>query len=84
MTPASTPPRRHTYTVRVTADPDGRGYNVEVPALPEVYTYGATVEQALESARDVIALWVADREEQGLPVPDETPAAGTYLVQIAA
>ena len=84
MTPASMTPRRHTYTVRVTADPDGRGFNVEVPALPEVYTYGATVGQALESARDVIALWIADQEERGLPVPEETPTAGTYLVQIAA
>ncbi|MBI2756054.1 MAG: type II toxin-antitoxin system HicB family antitoxin [Chloroflexi bacterium] len=71
------------YTVRLTQEP-GVGFAVEVPALPEVATYGATREEAIESAREAITLWIDDLEARGLPVPEDAEAATTYVIRIAA
>lgn len=77
-------PRERVYTVHVAPDPEGNGYTVVVPAMPEVCTYGATVEHALASAQDAIALWIADLAARGLPIPEDAPAAGTYVLRVAA
>lgn len=46
------------YTVVLTPEPDGSAYNVTVPALPGCFTWGNTVEEALEQAREAIALYL--------------------------
>ena len=38
------------YTIILTPEPDGSAYNVTVPALPGCFTYGDTVEEAIEMA----------------------------------
>ncbi len=76
-------PRERAYTVLLTEEP-GVGFNVTVPALPEVATYGATRDEAIESAREAIALWIEDLEARGLPVPEDPAADSTYIVRIAA
>ena len=67
------------FTVVLTPEPDGSAYNVSVPALPGCFTWGKTVEGALAMARDAIAVYLEDEEEDDgagdilvatVPVPD--------------
>ncbi len=61
--------RRYT----VVLPPDDGGYMVTVPALPGCFTQGATVEQALDRAREAIRTHIAGLEADGelVPVEDE-------------
>jgi antitoxin HicB len=45
--------RRFNYTVLLQPAPEG-GYNVVVPAIPEICTYGETVQEARSMAEDAI------------------------------
>ncbi len=62
----------HTYTVILRKEPEG-DYTVLVPALPGCLTYGDTVEEALEMAREVIPLFLEVLEEDGQPIPPDKP-----------
>jgi antitoxin HicB len=54
----------------VVLEPDSAGaFNVIVPALPEIATFGTTVEHALAMARDAIQLSLAYRRDEGLEIP---------------
>ncbi|MBC5810875.1 MAG: type II toxin-antitoxin system HicB family antitoxin [Candidatus Eremiobacteraeota bacterium] len=57
------------YAVLIEPEPDGSAYNVIVPALPEIATFGTTPENALEMARDAITLSLEHRLERGLEIP---------------
>jgi antitoxin HicB len=59
-----------TYTVVLRKDEDG-SYLVRVPALPGCVTGGATVEEALAMARDLIPLWLEELADRGLPIPSD-------------
>jgi antitoxin HicB len=59
-----------TYTVVLVPNELG-GYSVEVPALPGCFTHGASVEQALERAREAIEVHIAGLEADGDDVPEE-------------
>ena len=74
------------YAVILESEPDGSALNVIVPALPEIATYGTTVEHALEMARDAIELSLAYRREEGLeiPVSDDAARLERVVVQIPA
>lgn len=52
------------YTVVFRTEPEG-GYTVLVPALPEIVTYGKTLEEARAMATEAIALSVEGRMEDG-------------------
>ena len=70
---------RH-YTVVLTPEPDGSAYNVTVPALPGCFTYGETIEEAIEMAKDAIAGFVAALADRGEPIPkDEGDWVGLVL-----
>ena len=45
------------------------GYVVTVPALPGCVTQGATLEQAIERAREAIETDIAALVQTGTPVP---------------
>jgi len=52
---------------------DETGYWVaECPSLPGCNTQGKTREEAIENAKEAIALYVESLEELGKPVPPET------------
>lgn len=75
----------HRYTVILTQEPDGSAYNVTVPALPGCLTFGATVEEAIERAKDAIALYLEDVIASGEPIPEERqPAVQIASVTVAA
>ena len=61
-----------TYTIVLDPDLEDGGYTVTVPALPGCITQGETVEEAVEMARDAIALYLEDLRADGLPIPEET------------
>jgi antitoxin HicB len=73
----------HRYTVLLEWDPEGPGYAVTVPLLPGCFTQGATVEEALERAREAIAGHIAALIETGQDVPTEEPPALVTVVEVA-
>ncbi len=47
------------------------GYTVLVPSLPGCITFGETVEQAIEMAKESIELYIESLREHGEEVPTE-------------
>lgn len=64
---------QHRYTVLFEPVPEG-GYNVIVPALPEICTSGDTLEQAREMAIDAIKCVLESKLKDHEPIPPDTPA----------
>ena len=62
--------RTLSYRITLRKEPEG-GYTVLVPALPGCVTYGKTVEEAIEMARDAITGYVESLIEDGEAVPLE-------------
>ena len=60
------------YRVLLRKEPEG-GYTVIVPSLPGCITYGETVEEALEMAKEAIELYLESLRDHGeeIPVEDE-------------
>lgn len=50
------------FTVVLTPETDHSAYNVSVPALPGCFTWGSSVEEALERAREAIELYLESDE----------------------
>ncbi|MGA7916091.1 MAG: type II toxin-antitoxin system HicB family antitoxin [Candidatus Acidiferrales bacterium] len=50
------------------------GYQVTVPLLPGVITYGRTEEEAIEMARDAIRCHLDGLRKSGEEIPDEKKA----------
>ncbi len=79
----------YTYTVLYEHfEDEGRdGYNVVVPALPGCVTWGRTLEEAKEMARDAIRCYIDGLLKDGEPVPSdnsETVMAEIERVTVAA
>jgi antitoxin HicB len=55
------------------------GYNVIVPAIPEIITYGETIEEAREMAADAIRCFLESAIETGEPIPEEIAPAVEQL-----
>jgi antitoxin HicB len=62
-----------TYTFVFNPEPEG-GYTVTCPALPGLVTYGETLEEAREMARDAMVGLIEVMLEQGESVPESDPA----------
>ncbi len=52
-------------------EPDG-GYTVLVPALPGCITYGETVDEAIQMAREAIELYIEELRNRGESIPDDS------------
>jgi predicted RNase H-like HicB family nuclease len=76
--------RQYEYTVLLDPDEEEGGYTVTVPALPGVVTQGETVEEALEMAKDAIALYIQDLIADGEPIPVEHVPPQLARVTVAA
>ena len=44
-------------------------YNVSVPDLPGCFTFGNTLIDAIEMARDAISMWLCDAEDKKETIP---------------
>ena len=58
------------YRVLLRKEPEG-GYTVVVPSLPGCVTYGDTVEQAIEMAKEAIELYLESLKDHGEEMPTE-------------
>lgn len=61
----------HRFTVILEPLEEG-GFNVLVPALPEVATFGETEAEALAMAEDAIRLAISYRLDHGEELPKES------------
>jgi antitoxin HicB len=60
----------YSYTVVIREEPEG-GFTILVPALPEIVSFGKTVEEARSNAAEAIECAILGREDMGEPVPEE-------------
>ena len=70
------------YTVILHPLPEG-GYNVVVPAIPEICTFGETRGEAREMAQDAIRCFLESALQTGEPIPkDIEPATEQVAVTL--
>ena len=62
--------KRLSYKVLLRKEPEG-GYTVIVPSLPGCVTYGDTIEEAIEMAKEAIALYIESLKKHGEEIPTE-------------
>jgi predicted RNase H-like HicB family nuclease len=68
----------YSYTVLFEPIPEG-GYNVVVPALPEICTFGETLEEAREMAVDAIKCVLESMQKDNEPIPSDIDPAREKL-----
>ncbi|MBI2863798.1 MAG: type II toxin-antitoxin system HicB family antitoxin [Chloroflexi bacterium] len=76
--------RQLEYTIILHPEVEKGGYWVEIPALPACISYGETLAQAIDNAKDAIKLYVESLMEDGEPVPEETEHPQALVVKVAA
>lgn len=65
--------RFYKYTVIFTKDEDdSQAYNIHVPAMPEICTFGDSLEEARFMAQDAIELVILSRLEEGEAIPKDS------------
>jgi antitoxin HicB len=74
-------PLEYGYTVVFEPLPEG-GLNVFVPALPEICTYGETMEEARAMARDAIRCYLESALETGEYIPNDVKELTTERVEV--
>lgn len=60
-----------TYKIMMRREPEG-SYTVTVPSLPGCITYGETVEEAIEMAKEAIELYIAELKDRGEDILDDS------------
>jgi predicted RNase H-like HicB family nuclease len=60
-----------TYRILLNKESEG-GYTVTVPSLPGCITYGETIEDSIDMAKEAIELYIESLKAHGEPIPDET------------
>lgn len=58
------------YRIMLRKEPEG-GYTVLVPSLPGCVTYGESIEQAVDMAREAIELYIESLKEAKEEVPTD-------------
>lgn len=75
--------KSYNYTVILQPMPEG-GYNVLVPAIPEVCTYGETLEEARAMAEDAIRCFLESALKTGEAIPaDVEPSTEHVAITIS-
>jgi antitoxin HicB len=69
------------YTTVFEPVPEG-GFNVSVPAIPEICTYGATLDEAREMARGAIRCYLESALETGEPIPSDIREVKTEQIEV--
>jgi predicted RNase H-like HicB family nuclease len=76
--------RTLSYRILLRKEPEG-GYTAIVPALPGCVTYGDTIEEAMEMAKEAIELYIESLKEHGEGIPtDEGTLEYTLTVEAYA
>ncbi len=61
---------RYRYNIMLRPEPEG-GYTALIPALPGCVTYGRTVDEAREMAKDAISGYIASLRKHKDPIPSD-------------
>ncbi|HEV8130606.1 MAG TPA: type II toxin-antitoxin system HicB family antitoxin [Acidobacteriota bacterium] len=67
------------YNYTVFFEPQEGGYNVIVPAIPEICTFGETLDEAREMARDAIRCYLESAIKHGESIPEDAEPAKERL-----
>lgn len=70
------------YTTIFEPLPEG-GFSVLVPAIPEICTYGESLEEARLMARDAIRCYVESAMKAGDPIPADVSDVTTERVAVS-
>lgn len=71
------------YTVIYQRMPEG-GFNVVVPAIPEICTFGETLPEARRMAKDALRCFLESALKTGEPIPEDLePATEHIAVSVA-
>lgn len=60
----------YNYTVVFEPLPEG-GYNVVVPAIPEIVTFGETLKEAKAMAKDALRCYIESAIKANEPIPQD-------------
>jgi antitoxin HicB len=72
----------YNYTVVFEPVPEG-GYNVVVPAIPEISTFGDTIAEAKAMAADAIKCFIESALKANEPIPeDRKPSIERLTVRV--
>ncbi|MGD0128138.1 MAG: type II toxin-antitoxin system HicB family antitoxin [Terriglobia bacterium] len=75
--------KEYGYTVIYQRMPEG-GYNVVVPAIPEICTFGETLSEARRMAKDALRCFLESALKTGESIPgDLEPATEHIAVSVA-
>jgi len=69
---------RYHFTVVLRPEPEG-GFTALVPALPGCVTYGRTLDEAREMAKDAICGYIESLRKHREPVPTDSDTLVTTL-----
>ncbi|WP_158237930.1 MULTISPECIES: type II toxin-antitoxin system HicB family antitoxin [Emticicia] len=58
------------YKVHITKQEDG-GYMANIPSLQHCFSFGETIEEAIEHVKEALEGVLMVMEEKGLPIPDD-------------
>ncbi len=70
--------KEYGYTVIYQRMPEG-GYNVVVPAIPEICTFGETLLEARRMAKDALRCFLESALKTGEPIPEDVEAATEHI-----
>ena len=71
------------YQYTVLFEPQEGGYNVIVPAIPEICTFGETLQEARTMAQDAIRCFLESALKRGEPIPkDAEPTTERLAVSL--
>ncbi len=59
------------YQYAVLFEPQEGGYNVIVPAIAEICTFGQTMQEARTMAQDAIRCYLESALKHGEPIPED-------------
>ena len=60
-----------TYKINLRKEEEG-GYTVFVPSLPGCITYGETIDEAIDMAKEAIELYIEELQSRGEYIPDDS------------
>ena len=63
------------YQYTVLFEPQDGGFNVIVPAIPEICTFGETMQEARAAAEDAIRCFLESAIKNGEPIPEDAEPA---------
>ncbi|MDP1722651.1 MAG: type II toxin-antitoxin system HicB family antitoxin [Candidatus Gottesmanbacteria bacterium] len=69
----------HHYTAIFQKEPEG-GYTVVIPALPGCVTYGKSIEEAANAAKEAIESYLGSLAKDGEPTPTDVSFVSTIDV----